>query len=124
VDNIGIIKTADHMGNDAYFPYMGQKLVAQALAPGGALYQSRYIHKFNRRRNGPLGLKNRGELFQPVVWYIRDAYIGVDGTKGILAASAGAELRAEKMVDFPTLGSPTIPQFRAMRTPSESILYY
>jgi hypothetical protein len=31
-----------------------------------------------------------------------------------LAASAGAELRAEKMVDFPTLGSPTIPQFNAI----------
>lgn len=31
-----------------------------------------------------------------------------------MAASARAELKAEKMVGFPTLGSPTIPQFNAM----------
>jgi len=31
------------------------------------------------------------------------------------AAFAGAELSAEKIVDLPTLGNPTMPQLRAMR---------
>jgi hypothetical protein len=31
-----------------------------------------------------------------------------------LAASAGAEVIAENIVDFPTFGSPTIPQFNAI----------
>lgn len=31
-----------------------------------------------------------------------------------MAASAGAEVSAEKMVDLPTLGNPTIPQFNAI----------
>ena len=34
-----------------------------------------------------------------------------------MAASAGAAVNAEKMVDFPTLGSPTIPQLIAIIQP-------
>ena len=38
--------------------------------------------------------------------------------KGKFSALAGAEVRAEKIVDFPTLGSPTIPHSSAIYTPS------
>ena len=34
--------------------------------------------------------------------------------KGKFAASAGAAVRAEKIVDLPTFGSPTIPHSRAI----------
>ena len=42
-----IVEAAHHMHNGVALPDVGQKLVAQALALGGALDQAGNVHKFH-----------------------------------------------------------------------------
>ena len=56
MDDVLVVKTAHHMDDGVGLPDVGQELVAQALAPGGALHEAGDVHKLNDGRGGLLGL--------------------------------------------------------------------
>jgi hypothetical protein len=62
MDDVGIVKTADHLGDDPHLPDMGQKLVPQPLPLGGPLHQAGDIHELHRGGDGTFGLKQGREL--------------------------------------------------------------
>ena len=85
-----IVEAAHHMHNGVALPDVGQKLVAQALALGGALDQAGNVHKFHHGGGGLLGVVHLGQRVQPVVGYGHHAHVGVDGAEGVVGAlSAG-----------------------------------
>jgi hypothetical protein len=89
MDDAGIVKTPDYMGDDSYFPDVGKELVSQALSLRGAFDESRYVHKFYRRGDGSLGPKNIREFFKPFVRDIYYAQVGINRTKGIIRRLSG-----------------------------------
>ena len=48
--DIGIFKTAQHMGNGIDLADIGQELIAQPFTAGRPAYQPGYIHKFQKSR--------------------------------------------------------------------------
>ena len=74
------------MHNGVALPDVGQKLVAQALALGGALDQAGNVHKFHHGGGGLLGVVHLGQRVQPVVGYGHHAHVGVDGAEGVVGA--------------------------------------
>ena len=52
MDHVGILEAAYHMDDGVHLTDIGQELVSQALALGGALYEACDIHEFDDRRSG------------------------------------------------------------------------
>ncbi len=84
VDDVVVVKAADHVDDGVRLPDVGQKLVAQALALGGALHQTGDVHELDDRRGLLLGLVNFRQLVQPGVGHRHHAHVGVDGAEGIV----------------------------------------
>ena len=82
MDDVVIVKAAHHMDNGVSGADVAQKLVAQALAPGGALYQARDVHKLDDGGGEFLGLVQLGQIVQPLVRHGHHAHIGLDGAEG------------------------------------------
>ena len=86
MNDVFVIKTADHMDHRVGLPDIGQELVSQALALAGALHQSRDVHKFNDRRGLLVRFVHLRQLVQPLVGDGHHAHVGVDGAEGIVGA--------------------------------------
>ena len=84
VDDVVVVKAADHMHDGVRLPDVGQKLVAQALALGSALHQTGDVHELDDRRGFLLGLVNFRQLVQTGVRHRDHAHVGVDGAEGIV----------------------------------------
>ena len=80
--DVGIVEAAHHMDNGVGGADVAQKLVAQALALGGALHQARDIHKLDHRRGVLLGLIELCQKVQPAVGHGHHAHVGLDGAEG------------------------------------------
>ena len=86
MDDILVIKAADHVDDGVGHADVAQKLVAQALAPGGALHQSGDVHELDDGGGGLFGVIHLRQLVQPVVGHGHHAHVGVDGAEGIVGA--------------------------------------
>ena len=84
VDDVVVVKAADHVDDGVAFPDVAQELVAQAGALGGTLHQAGDIHKFHNGRGLFAGLPDFGQLVQPGVGHCDDAAVGLDGAEGIV----------------------------------------
>ena len=84
MDDIGVVKTADHVDNGVHFTDVGQELVAQALAFGCAFYKSCNVHELDNGRSGFFRVIHFSELVQTRVRNRHYAYIWVNGTERII----------------------------------------
>ncbi len=86
MDDIVVVKAAEHMQDGVGFTDVGQELVAQPLAPGGTLHQTGDIDNLHGGGNGALGLADFRQDLQALVRNVGGAHIGVDGAKGEVGA--------------------------------------
>ena len=63
MDDVLVVEAADHMDDGIGHTDVGQELVAQSLALGGALYQAGDVHKLNDCGGGLVGVGFFGEHF-------------------------------------------------------------
>ena len=84
VNDVLVVKAADHVDDGVGLPDVGQELVAQALPLGGPLHQARDVHKLNDCRGGLLGLIDLSQLIQPLIGDGDHAHVGVDGAEGVV----------------------------------------
>ena len=86
VNDVLVVKAADHVDDGVGLPDVGQELVAQALALAGALHQSGDVHEFDDRRGLLIRLIHLRQLVQPLVRHRYHAHVGVDGAERIVGA--------------------------------------
>ena len=86
MDDVLVVKAADHMDNGVCHADVGKELVAQALAPAGALDKASDIHEFNDRGGRLFRVVHLRELVQPRIRYGDHPHVGVDGAEGIIGA--------------------------------------
>ena len=84
VGHVGVVKAAHHVDDGVGGPDVGEELIAQSLALGGALDQSGDVYEFDDGGSEFLGLMHVPEPGEPLVGDGDDSHIGVDGTKGIV----------------------------------------
>ena len=87
MQNIFILKTANHLCNRIGFTNMPEKLVTKALAFRGACNQSGDIDKLHRCWNYFFWLDDIGELLQSRVGNFDHSDVWIDGAKGIVFGS-------------------------------------
>ena len=86
MNDVLVVKAADHVDDGVGLPDVGQELVAQALALAGALHQSGDVHEFDDRRGLLIRLIHLRQLVQPLIWHRYHAHVGVDGAERIVGA--------------------------------------
>ena len=96
------------------FADVGQELVAQAFALGGAGDQAGDVHELDDGRLDLLRLDDFGQLAEARIRHLDDADVRLDGAERIVLGRDAGLVRALNRVDLPTLGRPTIPHLRDM----------
>ena len=86
VDDVLVVKAADHVDDGVGLPDVGQELVAQTLALAGALHQAGDVHELDDRRGLLVRLVHLRQLVQPLVRHRHHAHVGVDGAERIVGA--------------------------------------
>ncbi len=99
VDHVVVLEAAHHVHDGVHLADVAEELVAQALAPAGALHQAGDIHEFQRGGGVLLGVVHLGQHVQPVVGHGHHAGVRLDGAEGIVRrlrarAGDGVEQRA------------------------------
>ena len=84
MDDVVILKAAHHMNDGVHLPDVGQKLVAKALAFGGAFDETGDIHELDGGVGHLFGMVKRTETVHPGVGNGNDPHVGVDGAEGIV----------------------------------------
>ena len=88
VNDVGIFKVTNNLADSVSVADVCQELIAQALALVCALDQASDIHKLNGCRHDATRIDNLGQLLEPCVGYVNDAYVRVDGSKRIVCGQA------------------------------------
>ena len=117
MDDVAVVEAAEDVQDGVGLADVGQELVAEAFTAGGALHQTRDVHDLHRGGNGALGLANLRQHLQTLVRNGSGTHVGFDRAEREIRALglwAFPELTQLNKVDFPTLGSPTIPHFKAI----------
>ena len=86
VDDVLVVKAADHVDHRVGLPDVGQELVAQPLAPAGPLHQARDVHELDHRRGLLVRLVHLRQPVQPPVGHRHHAHVGVYGAEGVVGA--------------------------------------
>ena len=86
VDDVLVVKAAHHMDNSIGHADVGQKFVAQTLAPAGAIHQTGDVHKLDDSGGSLLGVVHFTQLVQPLVGHCHHTHIGVNGAEGVVGA--------------------------------------
>ena len=84
MDDVVVVKAADHMDDGVALPDVAQELVAQACALAGTFHQTGNVHEFHHGGGLLGGLPQLGQLVQPGVRHGHDARVGVDGAEGVV----------------------------------------
>ena len=72
------------MDGRVHFTDIGQELVAQAFALGGALDKARDVDEFNDGRRHFFGMVQLAQALDPVIRDRDDAYVGIDRAERIV----------------------------------------
>jgi hypothetical protein len=84
VGHVVVHEAAGHEGHRVGVADIGQELVAQPLALGGAAHQARHIHEIDARGNDLLGAGDLGQRLQARLGHGHVAHIGLDGAERII----------------------------------------
>ena len=72
------------MHDGVYLADIGQELVAQALALGRSLYQTRDVHELDDRRGHLGGMVHICQKAKPLVRHRHHAHVRVDGAERVI----------------------------------------
>lgn len=81
VGDVVIVKTAQHMDYGVRLAYVGQELVAEALALGGTLHQAGYVHYLHGGGHHAARLAHLHELVEALVRDGDDPHVGLYGAE-------------------------------------------
>mgnify|MGYP000650737988 CR=1 FL=1 len=84
MDDVVIVKTADHLHDGVHFPDIRQELVAQARAFRGPFHEAGNVHEFNERGNDLFRAGHVGKHLQACVRHGHHAHIRVNGAEGVI----------------------------------------
>src|SRR5690606_38349816 len=82
VDNVVVLEAAHHVADRIDLADVGEELVAQPFATGGAGDQPGDVDELHRGRDDLLRVDDPGERVQPRIRHRHDADIGLDGAEG------------------------------------------
>lgn len=83
MDDIAVIKAAEHMDDSIRFADVGEELVTKSFAIAGTLDESGYIdYLHGGRYNAALGVTEFAEAVQTLVGNRDDSEIRLDGAEG------------------------------------------
>lgn len=110
VDDVLVFEESQDVDDGGDFADIREEFIAETFAFGRAADESRDVIKFDGGRDDSLRVTVFGEDFESRVGDFDESDIGVDGAERIVLR-IGTIGDGVKRVDFPTLGSPTIPSF-------------
>ena len=82
MDDVGVVKAAEHVDDGVALADVGQELVAQSFALAGALHQSGNVHNVTDGGHNASGVYQLGQFGQTLVGNAHLAHLGVDGAEG------------------------------------------
>ena len=82
--DVVVLEAAQHMRDGVDFADIGEELVAEAFAFGGAAHQARDVDEGDARGNDLGGFGDRRQLVEPRIRHGHVADIGLDGAEGIV----------------------------------------
>ena len=86
VDDVRVVKAADHLQDGIDLSDVCQELVAQALAFAGSLHDTGNVDQFEGRRNYFLRRNQRSDPVQPPIGDAHHALVGLDRTERVVGA--------------------------------------
>ena len=84
VDDVVVLEGAHDLADRVRLADVGQELVAQAFAFGGALDDAGDVHEGDGGRHDLFGMHELGKHWQTVVWQRHDAGVRLDGGERIV----------------------------------------
>ncbi len=87
MDDVVVLKAANHIHDGIGLADVGQELVTQAFALRGARHQASNVNKLHRGWQDALGRDNLCQLIQSGIGQLDNAGIGLDGAEGIVLSS-------------------------------------
>jgi len=84
VGNIVVFETAYDLDDGVDFADVGEELVAEAFAGGGAADEAGDINELEGGRDGFLRFNEGGEDFETLIGNFNHAYVGLDGAEGVV----------------------------------------
>ena len=106
VNDVGVLKAADHMNDGVALADICQELVAQTFALGSALDEAGDVDELDDRRGQLLGLEEVGQLGQTLIGNRHDAHVRVDGAEGVVGRFCACLGQRIKKGTFSHVGKP------------------
>src|SRR5258707_7383395 len=91
--DVAVLEAAQYMRDGVDLADMGEELVAEALALGGAADEAGDVDEGKPRRNDRLGMRDFRERLQAQIGHRHLAEIGLDGAERIVRRLRGGGLR-------------------------------
>ena len=86
VDDVAVVKAAQHVQDGVGLADVREELVSQALSLGGTFHQAGDVHDLHGGGDGALGLADFGKHFEALVGHVGGADVRVDGAEGEVGA--------------------------------------
>src|SRR5262245_50218772 len=110
--DVAIFEAAQYMYDRVDLADVGEELVAEPFALGGAAHQPGDVHEGNAGRDDFLRLGDRRDLLQPWVRHRHLAGVRLDRAKGIVGGLRGRSARQRvEQCRFADVGKPNDPAF-------------
>ena len=111
MDDVVVLKAADHMDDGVHFPDVGKELVAEPLAFGRALDEAGDVDEFDGSRHHAFRVVQLRQKIEALIRHRDDAHVGLDGAERIVRGLRprvrdGIEQRA-----LPDVGKADDPKF-------------
>ena len=104
VDDVAVLKAAQHVGDGVAFADIGEELVAEALALAGAFHEAGDVDEAHARRDDLLRFGDGGELVETRVGHRHLAGVRLDGAErevgGLGVGGAGEGVEQRRLADI------------------------
>jgi hypothetical protein len=84
VDDVGVVEDADDLADGVGLADVGEELVAQSLAFGGALHDAGDVDEADGGRHLPCGVEDLGQPAQPRIGHADDTDVRLDGGERVV----------------------------------------
>ena len=106
MNDVVVLKAANHVYNGIDFADVAQKLVAQTFAFGGTLYQTGNVHKFQRCRCELVWFIHFCQFVQTSVRHRNDTHIFFNGAERIVCGFCSGICQSIEQRAFSHIGQP------------------